>query len=189
MESLKVMLRQCSKESLEEAMENVCKVLQVVEQGKLQKVKRAIRKTLTKQKREEQRQQENDRYAFAVVQGGRNILNGFGKQTLQGVAGAADRGRGRARTGLMVVSSDVLTIVSTFLASWDKVGLQREWEAGGMMNQCLFSPCGNFILTSSNYDDQVDDEVGNLKLWGATSGELVRVFEGCTEYVRACCFT
>ena len=170
MESLKELLRRCSKESLEEAMENVCELLQVVAQGKLKEVKRAICKTLTKQKRKEQRQQENDRNAFAVVLGARKISDV--------VAGVANGGRGRACTGLMVVGSDVLTIVSTFLA-WEKVELQREWEVGG---EC-FSPCGNFILTCS-----CDPEAtGELKLWGAASGELV--FEGTTEDSIDSCFT
>jgi hypothetical protein len=61
MEGLKEMMRQCSKETLEGAMENVCELLQVVAQGKLEKAKRAICKTLTKQKKKEQRQQGNDR--------------------------------------------------------------------------------------------------------------------------------
>jgi WD40 repeat protein len=184
MESLKELLQQCSKETLEEAMENVCELLQVVAQGKLKEVKRAICKTLTKQKRKEQRQQENDRDAFAVVLGQRKILDVVGQETPQEVAGVANGGRGRACTGLMAVGSDVLTIVSTFLA-WEKVELQRELKVGGMWEQCSFSPCGNFILTCAN----VDEDCSALKLWGARSGELVRVFEDCTEEVHDCCFT
>jgi WD40 repeat protein len=82
----------------------------------------------------------------------------------------------------MAVGSDVLTIVSTFLA-WEKVELQREWQVGGMWEQCSFSPCGNFILTCAAGSSYA------LKLWGARSGELVRVFEDFTEEVHDCCFT
>jgi hypothetical protein len=52
MEDLRKMLRQCSKESLEEAMENVCELLQVVAQGKLKDVKRTEKeRTATARKR------------------------------------------------------------------------------------------------------------------------------------------
>jgi WD40 repeat protein len=181
MESLKELLRQCSKETLEDALENVCEVLQVVEQGKTEQVKRAIYESLTKQQRKEQRQQENDRNSFAVVLGTHKILDVVGKQMLQGAAGAGGRARGRACTGLMVVSSDVLAVVSTFLA-WEKVELRREIEVGGVVYPCLFSPCGNFILTSPCGNGGV----GELKLWGATSGELVRVFECSCELTSGC---
>jgi hypothetical protein len=161
-------------------MESVCELLQVVEQGKLDRVKGAICESLTKQKWKEQLQQENDQNALAGVLGAHDISD---------AAGAGGRGRGRACTGLMVVGSDVLTIVSTFLA-WEKVELQREWEVKRAVFKCLFSPCGNFLLTCS-YDEHDENGVPELELWGATSGELVRVFvfEDSTECVNDCCFT
>ena len=79
-----------------------------------------------------------------------------GKETLQVVAGLADGGRGRACTGLMVVGSDALTVVSTFLA-WEKAELQRELQVGDELFHCLFSPCGNFILTNSTANDDGGD--------------------------------
>ena len=158
-------------------MENVCELLQVVEQGKLEQVKVAICKSLTKQTREEQRQQEKDRNALAVVCGAR--------KTLDVVAGVVNGGRRRVCTGLMVVGSDVLTTVSAFLA-WEKVELHRDLNAGGWVNRCTFSPCGNFILTCSiDYENGVGRP--EMKLWTFT-GDLVR-HERCTNLVHDCCFT
>ena len=57
----------------------------------------------------------NDRNSLAVVLGTRNDRNSLGPETLQVGEGAAERGQGRAMTGLMAVGSDVITIVSTFL--------------------------------------------------------------------------
>jgi WD40 repeat protein len=187
MEDFKEMLRQCNKGTVEGVIENVCELLHLVQQWDVHEF---VCDQLVRQKNEEQRQGENDRNAFAVVLGSRTILDTVGKTTI-GVPRGRDRERGRACTGLMVLGSDMLTIVSTFLA-WEKVELQREWEVGGSVVMCLFSPCGEFILTVGK-----DDE---LKLWVATSGELVRVFESSmrapgafsnisNSCVLGCCFT
>ena len=175
MESLKELLRQCSKESLEEAMENVCELLQVVEQGKTEQVKCVICESLTKQKWKEQRQQENDQNALAVVLGARDISD---------VAGAG--GRGRACTGLMVVGSDALTIVSTFLA-WDKVELQRELEFGNpfLMGNLRFSPCGNFILTcSAPFSDDVSEVCKLVETVGCPQRGARARFRGLHRRIR-----
>jgi WD40 repeat protein len=159
---LKAILRQLSKKALEALVENFGRTMPMEE------VQDAICRSLTKQKTEEHCQQENDRNSFAVVLGACSSLE---------VADARGRGRGRASSGLLAVGSDVLTVVSTFLA-WDKVELQREWENGEEFNQCHFSPCGNLIGGGTP-----------LKLWGAASGELVRIFEGATSHSHDCCFT
>ena len=80
----------------------------------------------------------------------------------------------------MSLSYDVLTIISTFL-SWDKVELKPKLElkVGEGAVACFFSPCGKFILTM---------ERQTVKLWDATSGELIRVFKGSIAYANECCF-
>jgi WD40 repeat protein len=90
----------------------------------------------------------------------------------------------------MEVSPDVLAIVSTFLA-WDKVKLQREWnpwKVGEDAGLSLFSPCGDFILASS-WTSSRDGQDKNLKLWAATSGKLVRVFEDSNVHLDNYCFS
>jgi WD40 repeat protein len=140
-----------------------------------------ITSLLTKQKREDQHQQEKDRISFAVVLGvclspRGHVLEAIRNQGTRACLTGASRGcrsggRGRG-TGLMAVGSDVLTIVSAFF-EWDKVELHRELDLQGGMgqNKCLFSPCGNFILSSSCNGDAVTSE---FRLWGATSGDLLR---------------
>ena len=95
MECLADVLKQCSKDALQEVVKNMCVLLQVVEQGKLEKVKTTIYTSLAKQKREEQRKQENDRNAFAVVLGACPSLDAADKRTLQ-VTEAGDVDRVRA---------------------------------------------------------------------------------------------
>jgi WD40 repeat protein len=190
MTALKEVMHMCSKETLEEAIEAVCERLEEGEEVTAETVKEFITTSLSWQKTEELRQQEIDLSSFAVVVG--SGLDAADKRTFQAVVGADDRGRGRACTGLMEVSSDVLAIVSTFLA-WDKVELQHEWSfsvSRERRNRSLFSPCGNFILTSSwatrSSGDGLDQ---NLKLWAATSGKLVRVFEDINVHLSDYCFS
>ena len=118
----------------------------------------------------EKRQQDKDRIAFSVVVG---TGVAAGKPDFHT---AEAGGRERASTGLLKVSGDVLSFISTFL-SWEKVKLQREWKApgGGTVYSCHISPCSRMILTS-------------LCLWDAASGMLKSTFEGHTGTVWSCRF-
>jgi hypothetical protein len=111
----------------------------------------------------EKRQQDKDRNAFTVVVGA-GVVAGKPEFPM-----AETGGRERASTGLLKVGGDVLSFISTFL-SWDKVKLQREWEApgGGNVLSCHISPCSRMILTSSGV---------HLNLWDAASGLLKSIFK------------
>lgn len=176
-----VMLGDGSKKSLEEAVVEMC-VQKKWAQDRLYEVERTIRSALSKQKVKERRQQCDDRNSFSVVSWTPKDPDVAGKGTRLVVAGAEDRGRMRARTGLMAVDPDVINVIITYLAR-DKVKLQREFNIGNEVCLCIFSPCGNLILTSELHQHGS----GELKLWSATSGDLVRVWY-CTGYMNDCCF-
>ena len=139
---LKKMLQMCNKETLEEVVENVIDLCMhaFLMNEVMDDVESSIYESLAKQQRGEHRQQENDRNAFAVVLGACS--------SSPEAAEMGGRGRGRACTGLLAVSSDVLTLVCPFLA-WKKVELRREWKCGFLHENFKFSPCGSLILTCS----------------------------------------
>jgi WD40 repeat protein len=168
------LLQKCSQGVLAEAIQNACAMLNV---ENVTIVKNAICESLTKEKREEQRQQEEDQKSFAVVLGACDDLGVVANPTLQ----LANRERGRFYTGLMAVGSDVLKMIFPFLA-WEKLELQRKWEVKYVV-QCLCSPCGNLVLTRSG------GNISELKLWDAARGELVRDIEAPIACSYDCCFS
>jgi WD40 repeat protein len=176
MEILNELLQQCDKNALVGVVKSLCVVseeyLEYPEEADAldcKKVEDVVREALFKMQVAKQCQQDKDRNAFAVVLGAREVA---GKPDFQ-VAEAG--GRERASTGLLVVSGDVLSLISTFL-SWKKVTLQREWKVPGFrpVNSCHISPCSSMTLTASGND---------LHLWDAASGLLESTFKGHTGVV------
>jgi WD40 repeat protein len=131
-------------------------------------VKDVVHKALHKMQVDEKIQQDADQNAFSVVLGASVAA---GKQ-----AGSPER----VSTGLLVVGSDVLSFISTFL-SREKVKFMREWKAtgDGVVRSCHISPCSRMILTSSGPD---------LHLWDAASGLLKSTLKGHTSSVWSCRF-
>jgi WD40 repeat protein len=173
MKILNVMLEQCDKNALVGVVKSLCAMLEEYEDApeeneelNSEDVIRAVRDALV----------EKDRNAFEVVTGARGAA---GKPVFQA---AAAGGRERAPTGLLVVSSDVLSLVSTFLG-WKKVTLRREWKVPvgyfQRVSSCHISPCSTMILTSSG---------NGLHLWDAASGILKRTFKGHTNAIDGCRF-
>jgi WD40 repeat protein len=144
-------------------------------------VKRIVHKALTKQNLTEQRQQDNARNAFAVVLGSRRSLEAATKQAAREANGLC---RARICTGLLIVGSDVLALVSTFIAR-AKVELRREWKAGEtVVESCRFSPCGNLISVCSGND---------VSIWHAdgapeSCARLKCTLKGHTDGVSDCRF-
>jgi WD40 repeat protein len=190
MESLSKLLQGCDKNALVGVVKHLCVRLENHESDPethaelhSNEVKPIIRKAMLEMKVAEKRQQDKDRSAFTVVVGAGVAA---GKPNFQTVEAG---GRERASTGLLVVGSDVLSFISTFL-SWEKVKLQREWKApdgsdvfrtinDGVVWSCHISLCSRMVLTSSGCD---------LHLWNAASGLLKRTFKGHTNDVTSCRF-
>ena len=131
-------------------------------------------------------QQDTDRRAFAVVRG--SDQKAEAQQHQPGKAG----GQKQAWTGLLSVSADILALVASFLA-WEEVKAQREWQtatsgreaSGHQISQ--YSPCGNFVLTHSDYE--IDDPDSScVKLRHATSGRVKISLHGHTGPINSCCF-
>jgi WD40 repeat protein len=137
-------------------------------------VKAVVQKALFKMKLAEKSQQDKDRNAFAVVL----AREAAGKPDFR--MGAAGR-RERASTGLLVVGGDVLSLIPTFL-SWEKVELQREWQAPGgeCVWSCHISPCSSMVLTASGNNSNRSD----LHLWDTASGLLKSTPKGHTSCCR-----
>jgi hypothetical protein len=130
-------------------------------------------------------QQDADRCAFAVVRGARPQRQGHVKQQMLHQAAKAD-GRKQVWTGLLSVSADVLALVASYLAR-EKVRCQREWKVG---HECsIYSPCGNFVLTHSESEDDTRPDRSCLKLFHATSGRFKFSLHGHTDPVNSCCIS
>jgi WD40 repeat protein len=185
MPGLTEVLQRCDKNALVGSVERLCVMFQeeylgygtdmldILEDGlDDESVTGVIYEELFEMQVAQKCQQDRDRNSFLVAVG----------------AGVAPRepdfhvaeagGRERSFTGLLVVSGDVLSLISFFL-NCENVELLREWVAPGEgdVGSCHVSSCSSMVLSS----------VGNvLYLWDAASGMLKNAFEGHTNFVREC---
>ena len=115
--------------------------------------------------------------SLLVVAGARPAHDGAGPGfRMDGALGLA-----RARTGLLKVGPDILGTVVVFLSCATR--LRLSWPAHDQARAILdlqYSPDGRFILTCSQ--DRA------VKVWSATTGELVRTLQGHLDIVSRCCF-
>jgi WD40 repeat protein len=198
MDELMKLLHNCDRSTLKGIVGNLCDTYQ--EELDSEAVLGVARLMLDGQ---HQRQQENDKNAFAVVLGNRRAPKkscweifdefennrkcfkfNFSPELAKGKE--EERvppigGRERLCTGLLAVGGDVLTFVSTFLAQ-EKLELQQEWESGEErgVESCHFSPSGEVILICSGH---------NVSLWDAHEpGGPKRTLKGHTHRVTDCLF-
>jgi WD40 repeat protein len=182
MKELTDMLQRCDKKALVGVLKSLYMTLEDYqddpeENAELHSddVKGFIHRALFQMQVFEKHQQDKDRNAFTVVLGTAQI-EAVAKPDFQVEA----VGRERFFTGLLAVGGDVLSFISTFL-SWEKVKLQREWQApgAGTLGSCSISACSSMILSSLGPD---------LHLWDATSGRLTSALNGHTDHVWSCRF-